>query len=154
PEAPAPVLAVSRTETMIGGAGNMARNIVSIGARCLFVATIGRDDAAHIIATRLGHEPLIESHLVIDPTRPTTRKVRFVSEHFSTHLLREDWEFAQPVAADTEQQLIAKALEALPRAALVVLSDYAKGVLTRRVIREVIDTAKRAGKPVIVDPKN
>src|SRR5204862_7639197 len=116
PEAPAPVLAVSRTETMIGGAGNMARNIVSIGARCLFVETLGRDDAAHIIATKLAHEPLIESHLVIDPTRPTTRKVRFVSEHFSTHLLRADWEFAQAVAADIEQQLIDKVLEALPRA--------------------------------------
>ena len=154
PEAPAPVLAVNRTETMIGGAGNMARNIASIGARCMFVATIGRDDAAHIIATKLGHEPRIEARLVVDPTRPTTRKVRFVSEHFSTHLLRADWEFAKPVAVDIEQQLIDKALEALPQADIVVLSDYAKGVLTERMIGEVIDAAKRAGKSVIVDPKN
>jgi D-beta-D-heptose 7-phosphate kinase/D-beta-D-heptose 1-phosphate adenosyltransferase len=154
PEAPAPVLTVNREETMIGGAGNMARNIASIGARCLFVATIGRDDAAHIVAAKLGHEPRIEPHLVVDPTRPTTRKVRFVSEHFSTHLLRADWEFANPVAADIEQQLIDQALEALPRADIVVLSDYAKGVLTQRVIHDIIAAAKRAGKPVIVDPKN
>ena len=154
PEAPAPVLAVNRTETMVGGAGNMARNIASIGARCLFVATIGRDDAAHIIASKLGHEPRIEPHLVVDPTRPTTRKVRFVSEHFSTHLLRADWEFANPVAADIEQQLIDKALAALPSADIVVLSDYAKGVLTQRVIHDIIAAARRAGKPVIVDPKN
>jgi D-beta-D-heptose 7-phosphate kinase/D-beta-D-heptose 1-phosphate adenosyltransferase len=77
-----------------------------------------------------------------------------VSEHFSTHLLRADWEFAHAAAADIEQQLIDKALEALPRANVVVLSDYAKGVLTQRVIREVIDAAVKAGKPVIVDPKN
>jgi D-beta-D-heptose 7-phosphate kinase/D-beta-D-heptose 1-phosphate adenosyltransferase len=154
PEAPAPVLAVNRTETMIGGAGNMARNIASIGAKCLFVATIGRDDAAHVIASKLHNEPRIEPHLVVDPTRPTTRKARFMSEHFSTHLLRADWEFAKAVAADVEQQIIDRALEALPRAAIVVLSDYAKGVLTPRVIDEVIAAAKRAGKPVIVDPKN
>jgi D-beta-D-heptose 7-phosphate kinase/D-beta-D-heptose 1-phosphate adenosyltransferase len=132
----------------------MARNIASIGAKCLFVATIGRDDAAHLIVTKLHNEPRIEPHLVVDPTRPTTRKARFVSEHFSTHLLRADWEFAKPVAADVEQELIDKALEALPRAAIVVLSDYAKGVLTPRVIGEVIAAARHAGKPVIVDPKN
>jgi D-beta-D-heptose 7-phosphate kinase/D-beta-D-heptose 1-phosphate adenosyltransferase len=154
PEAPAPVLAVNRTESMIGGAGNMARNIASIGAKCLFVAAIGRDDAAHVIASKLHNEPRIEPHLVVDPTRPTTRKARYVSEHFSTHLLRADWEFAKPVAADVEQELIDRALEALPRAAIVVLSDYAKGVLTPRVIGEVIAAARRAGKAVIVDPKN
>jgi D-beta-D-heptose 7-phosphate kinase/D-beta-D-heptose 1-phosphate adenosyltransferase len=154
PEAPAPVLAVNRTETMIGGAGNMARNIASIGAKCLFVATIGRDEAAHLVVSKLQSEPRIEPHLVVDPTRPTTRKARFVSEHFSTHLLRADWEFAKPVAADLEQKLINRALDALPQVGIVVLSDYAKGVLTPRVIGEIIAAARHAGKPVIVDPKN
>jgi D-beta-D-heptose 7-phosphate kinase / D-beta-D-heptose 1-phosphate adenosyltransferase len=154
PEAPAPVIAVNHTDIMIGGAGNMARNIASLGAKCIFVALIGRDEAAHVITTRLAHDPSIESHLVVDPSRPTTRKMRFVSEHFSTHLLRADWEFAHAAPADIEQELIDKALEALPRANVVVLSDYAKGVLTQRVIREVIDAANEAGKPVIVDPKN
>ena len=154
PEAPAPVIAVNHTEIMIGGAGNMARNIASLGAKCIFVGLIGRDETAHVIASRLAHDPSIEPKLVVDPSRPTTRKMRFVSEHFATHLLRADWEFAHAVPADVEQELIDKALEALPRAAVVVLSDYAKGVLTKRVIREVIDAAKVAGKPVIVDPKN
>ena len=154
PEAPAPVLAVNRTETMIGGAGNMARNIASLGARCIFIASIGRDEAAHLIAHKLHEEPQIEAQLVVDGTRPTTRKVRFVSEHFSTHLLRADWEFAQAAAADIEQELIDKALAALSRSDVVVLSDYAKGVLTERVVREVVEASRRAGKPVIVDPKN
>ncbi len=76
----------------------------------------------------------IEPSLVVDRTRPTTRKMRFVSEHFSTHLLRADWEQAGPVDADLEGELIARALAALPRVGAVVLSDYAKGVLTPRVI--------------------
>jgi D-beta-D-heptose 7-phosphate kinase/D-beta-D-heptose 1-phosphate adenosyltransferase len=154
PEAPAPVIAVNHTDIMIGGAGNMARNIASLGAKCIFVALIGRDEAAHVISAKLAHDSSIEAHLVVDPSRPTTRKMRFVSEHFSTHLLRADWEFAHAAPADIEQELIDKALDALPRASVVVLSDYAKGVLTQRVIREVIDAANEAGTPVIVDPKN
>ena len=154
PEAPAPVIAVNHTDIMIGGAGNMVRNIASLGARCIFVALIGRDEAAHVITSKLSREPSIEPLLVVDPSRPTTRKMRFVSEHFSTHLLRADWEFAHAAPADIEQELIDKTLAAMPRASVVVLSDYAKGVLTQRVIREVIDAANEAGKPVIVDPKN
>jgi len=154
PEAPAPVLAVNHTEVLIGGAGNTVRNIASLGAKCIFVGMIGRDDTGHLVAAKLAHEPSVEPLLVVDPSRPTTRKMRFVSEHFSTHLLRADWEFAHAAPADIEQQLIDKALQALPRAAVVVLSDYAKGVLTPRVIREVIDAAVKAGKPVIIDPKH
>jgi D-beta-D-heptose 7-phosphate kinase/D-beta-D-heptose 1-phosphate adenosyltransferase len=154
PEAPAPVLAVNHTEVMIGGAGNTVRNIASLGAKCIFVAMIGRDDTGHVVAAKLAHEPSIEPLLVFDPSRPTTRKMRFVSEHFSTHLLRADWEFAHAPPSDVEQELIDKALKAMPRAGVVVLSDYKKGVLTERVIREVIDAAVKAGKPVIVDPKH
>ena len=154
PEAPAPVIAVQRSETNIGGAGNVARNITSLGARCIFVGLIGDDDAGSQLKTALAKEGLIESVLVCDSARPTTRKVRFVSEHFSTHMLRADWELAQPAAADIEQKLIDAVLPLLPRADIVLLSDYAKGVLTARVIRNVIDAARKLGKAVIVDPKS
>src|SRR5947209_9550380 len=153
PEAPAPVLSVKRNEVAIGGAGNVARNIASLGARCIFVGLVGDDDAGRDVIARLQAEPLVEPSLVVDRTRPTTRKMRFVSEHFSTHLLRADWEVAAPVDADRAGELIARALAALPRCRAVVLSDYAKGVLTPRVIGAVIDAAKRARIPVIVDPK-
>ena len=65
---------------------------------------------AHLVAAKLAREPSIEPLLVVDPSRPTTRKMRFVSEHFSTHLLRADWEFAHAAPADIEQELIDKAL--------------------------------------------
>ncbi|WP_213770110.1 D-glycero-beta-D-manno-heptose-7-phosphate kinase [Bradyrhizobium sp. dw_78] len=154
PEAPAPVIAVQRSETDVGGAGNVARNIASLGARCIFVGLIGEDDAGARLKAALERESLIESMLVCDPGRPTTRKVRFVSEHFSTHMLRADWELAKPASADIEQKLIDAVLPHLPNVGVVLLSDYAKGVLTARVIRNIIDAARKLGKPVIVDPKN
>jgi D-beta-D-heptose 7-phosphate kinase/D-beta-D-heptose 1-phosphate adenosyltransferase len=154
PEAPAPVIAVQRSETSIGGAGNVARNIASLGGRCIFVGLIGEDEAGAQLKAQLAQQSRIESVLVCDPSRPTTRKVRFVSEHFSTHMLRADWELAQPASADIEQELIDAVIPLLPRADIVLLSDYAKGVLTARVIRNVIEAARKLGKRVIVDPKS
>jgi D-beta-D-heptose 7-phosphate kinase/D-beta-D-heptose 1-phosphate adenosyltransferase len=154
PEAPAPVIAVQRSETNVGGAGNVARNIAALGARCVFVGLIGDDVTGRTLRTELEREARIEPVLVIDPSRPTTRKARFVSEHFSTHMLRADWELAAPASGDIERALIDAAVAALPRVDIVLLSDYAKGVLTARVIREVIDAARSLGKRVIVDPKS
>src|SRR5712664_396519 len=154
PEAPAPVIAVQRSETNVGGAGNVARNIAALGARCIFVGLIGEDEAGARLKEALSQQSLIETLLVCDPSRPTTRKVRFVSEHLSTHMLRADWEQALPAAAGVEQKLIDVILPLLPRADIVLLSDYAKGVLTARVIRNVIDAARKLGKRVIVDPKS
>jgi D-beta-D-heptose 7-phosphate kinase/D-beta-D-heptose 1-phosphate adenosyltransferase len=154
PEAPAPVIAVQRSETNVGGAGNVARNIAALGARCIFVGLVGDDAAGAMLKAELAREARIESVLVTDPARPTTRKVRFVSEHFSTHMLRADWELVAPVAETTERRLIDAIVAALPRADIVLLSDYAKGVLTARVVRNVIDAARKLGKQVIVDPKS
>src|SRR3984893_7164650 len=153
PEAPAPVLAVTRSWLVIGGAGNVARNLASLGASCFFVGVVGEDDSSAHLMRALAAEPLIEPHLVVDATRPTTRKVRFVSEHYSTHLLRADWELAKTINATMEKAVIDRALALLPDVASVVLSDYAKGVLTPLVIRSLIDAARKLGKPVIVDPK-
>ena len=154
PEAPAPVIAVQRSETNVGGAGNVARNIASLGARCIFAGLVGEDEAGARLKADLAREKLIEAVLVSDSSRPTTRKVRFVSEHFSTHMLRADWELAVPASADVEQRLIDAILPQLARADIVLLSDYAKGVLTARVIRNIIDAARKLGKRVIVDPKS
>lgn len=153
PEAPTPVIACKRSELMVGGAGNVARNLVALGTRCIFVGVVGDDATGRALSDTLNAEPLVEARLVVDGARQTTRKVRFVSEHFSTHLLRADWELAAPVDAASEEAIVAHALAALPHAGAVVLSDYAKGALTPRVIRAVIQAARDAGKPVIVDPK-
>jgi D-beta-D-heptose 7-phosphate kinase/D-beta-D-heptose 1-phosphate adenosyltransferase len=153
PEAPTPVIAVKRSEVMVGGAGNVARNLVSLGARCIFIGVVGDDEAGNALTKSLGTHPLIEFHLVVDAARQTTRKVRFVSEHHSAHLLRADWEMAAPIDTGSEDALIGHVTKAMPRVGAVVLSDYAKGALTPRVIRAVIDAANKHGKPVLVDPK-
>ena len=153
PEAPTPVIAVKRSEVMIGGAGNVARNLVGLGARCIFVGAVGDDDAGGALTKALGSHPLIEFHLVVDGSRQTTRKVRFVSEHHSAHMLRADWETPSAVSASSEDALIDHAIRAMPKAGAVVLSDYAKGALTPRVIRAIIDAANERKKPVVVDPK-
>ncbi|MGZ8300695.1 MAG: D-glycero-beta-D-manno-heptose-7-phosphate kinase [Rhodoplanes sp.] len=154
PEAPVPVLAVKREEKLIGGAGNVACNVASLGARCVFLGVVGDDEAGQILRAALArHAGLIESNLVVDPHRPTVRKLRFVSEHYSSHLLRADWEVATPVSAAVEDALIERMQAALPRAQAVVLSDYAKGTLTPRVIRTTIERARKLGKVVVVDPK-
>src|SRR5664279_1289404 len=153
PEAPTPVIAVKRSEVMVGGAGNVARNLVALGARCIFVGVVGDDDAGRALTEALATHPLIEFQLVVDAARTTTRKVRFVSEHHSAHMLRADWEVSSAVDSASEDALIGHVIKAMPKAGAVVLSDYAKGALTPRVVRAVIDAANKLGKPVLVDPK-
>jgi len=154
PEAPAPVIAARRSELNIGGAGNVAGNIAALGAKCIFVGMIGNDAAGDTLRSEFAGKELIEPLLVVDATRPTTRKVRFVSEHFSTHMLRADWEVTSPISIDMESGLIDAISAAMPRADIVLLSDYAKGVLTPRIIRHAIEAARGLRKRVIVDPKN
>ena len=154
PEAPTPVLAVQRSVIQIGGAGNVARNIAALGAQCILVSLIGNDDAGLTLTNALENSTdLIVPDLVIDKARQTTRKVRFVSEHHSAHLVRADWETTAPTSAQSEAAIIAYAETAMQQAGAVMLSDYAKGTLTPRVIRAIIDAARRYGKPVVVDPK-
>jgi len=154
PEAPAMVVAARREEVLVGGAGNVAQNIASLGAHCVCVGVVGADDAGRALATALARRlDLIETNLVADASRPTTRKTRFVSEHHATHLLRADWEMTHPVPAAVEKEVIALAKAALPRVDAMVLSDYAKGVLTPAVIQAVVMEGTRLNKPVVVDPK-
>src|ERR1700722_13358077 len=154
PEAPTPVLAVQRSVIQIGGAGNVARNIAALGSKCILVSLIGNDEAGLTLTNALGKfDGLIVPDLVIDKARQTTRKVRFVSEQHSAHLVRADWETTAPTSAQSEIAIIAYAETAMQQAGAVMLSDYAKGTLTPRVIRAIIDAARRHGKPVVVDPK-
>src|ERR1700681_2376405 len=130
PEAPTPVLAVRHSAIEIGGAGNVARNIAALGSKCILVSLIGNDEAGPTLTNAVGEvDGLIGSDLVIGKARQTTRKVRFVSEHHSTHLMRADWETTAPTSTRSEDSIIAYAETTMPQAGAVVLSDYAKGTL-------------------------
>jgi D-beta-D-heptose 7-phosphate kinase / D-beta-D-heptose 1-phosphate adenosyltransferase len=153
PEAPAPVIETSGPVDVIGGSGNVVRNIISLRAACEIVTVIGRDDAARTVRQLLRDMNVSTDGLIEAKSRVTTVKTRFVAYLHNTHLLRADTEETTPVDHKVEDAIIAAAESRIGVADAVILSDYAKGVLSPRVVAAVIAAARRAGKPVIVDPK-
>jgi D-beta-D-heptose 7-phosphate kinase/D-beta-D-heptose 1-phosphate adenosyltransferase len=153
PEAPTVVLAATREETAPGGAANVALNLASLGARATLIGVVGSDEPGRALVALLEKHALIDARLVRDGGRPTTTKMRFVSEHYSTHLLRTDWEDVRAVGPASADEVLTRAAAALPACGALVLSDYGKGVLTPTLIEELIAAAQRANKPVVVDPK-
>jgi D-beta-D-heptose 7-phosphate kinase / D-beta-D-heptose 1-phosphate adenosyltransferase len=151
PEAPIPVLRIERQASMLGGAGNVVRNIVSLGARAEFISVIGGDPAGRELAELVGSLGRVEPHLLVERRRQTTIKRRFVAG--SQQLLRADVETTMPVEDAIADDIIRLAEAAITDCDVMVLSDYAKGVLTTRVVPAMIAAARRSGKPVIVDPK-
>jgi D-beta-D-heptose 7-phosphate kinase/D-beta-D-heptose 1-phosphate adenosyltransferase len=151
PEAPVPVVLFQREERVPGGAANVARNILALGASVICVGTVGMDDpGTHLIESlsRLGADV---SSIVRIAGRPTTTKVRIISQ--SQQMLRLDYEDAGVVPSATEQQVISAFDENVSRCSGVLISDYAKGVLTHRVLKHVLDKSARLAIPVFVDPK-
>ena len=153
PEAPALVINTAAPEETLGGAGNVALNIAGLGATCEIVAVVGSDEAGRAIASHLGRCPGMIAALVEAPGRQTSVKTQFVAHLHNTHLLRADREETAAVDADVEAAIVQAVTDRLGGIDAVVLSDYRKGVLTPRVLAEIIAAARRAGKPVIVDPK-
>ncbi len=152
PEAPAAVINAGDASDALGGAGNVARNIVGLGAACDIVAVTGVDATADHVTSRLRAEG-ITPHLIRISGRPTTLKMRFVAHMHNTHLLRADWEETTPIPATAAAELLALLEQLIPSADVIVLSDYAKGVLTADVLAGLIRVAHRWGKPTVVDPK-
>src|SRR5262249_39533119 len=107
PEAPAPVIETSGPVDVVGGCGNVVRNIVSLGAACEVVAVVGYDDAARTIRRHLEDIGVLTGGLVEVEGRVTTLKTRFVAYLHNTHLLRADTEEATPVCAAIEDAIIA-----------------------------------------------
>jgi D-beta-D-heptose 7-phosphate kinase / D-beta-D-heptose 1-phosphate adenosyltransferase len=151
PEAPIPVMKLDRTIDMPGGASNVARNITSLGAQAILIGVTGKDAAAQDLAAQLEKVPSIDPRLVADQSRPTTLKTRYVADR--QQVLRADTESRAELSDITAQRVLAEFRNVLPAVDVVVLSDYAKGVLSQRVTREAIAAARDAGKPVLVDPK-
>ncbi|MER2519886.1 MAG: D-glycero-beta-D-manno-heptose-7-phosphate kinase [Bdellovibrionales bacterium] len=151
PEAPIPVLREQRESVTLGGAGNVVRNLVALGGMVDLVGIVGQDSAGYEIAEQISSLPQIASYVLTDSVRPTTLKTRFVAN--GQQLLRVDHEIAAPISSDTEQQILQRIENAIKESSIVILSDYAKGVLTSTIIRETINLAKSKNLRVLVDPK-
>ncbi len=150
PEAPIPVLTIEREEAMLGGAGNVVRNLVAIGAEARFVTIIGNDAAGKDVARKI-KKLGIKDTPTIDKDRQTSTKTRYMAG--AQQVMRADRETAHALSPRTEAKFIRAANGAMRGCKAMVLSDYGKGALSDTVLAKVIRAAKKAKKPVIVDPK-
>ncbi len=150
-EAPIQVLHISSQQAMLGGVGNVGRNVVALGARAVVIAVTGDDAAARQIADLAGAEAQLTARLVVEPGRPSTVKTRYIAS--GQQLLRADDETTASISDATARQVVAAIRSELPRTDVMVLSDYRKGVLSDAVLATAIAEAKAAGVPTIADPK-
>ncbi|SAL54381.1 rfaE bifunctional protein [Caballeronia peredens] len=146
PEAPVPVVHVQRKEDRLGGAANVARNAAALGAQAGLLCVVGHDEPGERVVELLG-ESKVAAHLERDPELLTTIKLRVLSRQ--QQLLRVDFE--NTPNHEVLRACLARFAEILPQHDVILMSDYAKGGLTH--VTQMIADAKRAGKPVLVDPK-
>jgi D-beta-D-heptose 7-phosphate kinase/D-beta-D-heptose 1-phosphate adenosyltransferase len=151
PEAPVPVCRVTDETAMLGGAGNVVRNLAALGAGVEFIAAIGQDDAGAGIGTLLAELAGVRAGLVSTAGRATTVKTRYFAG--IQQLLRTDREATGSLDSKAAADIVARAEAALDRTDVVVLSDYGKGVLAGPLAGRLIAAAAKAGRPIIVDPK-
>lgn len=146
PEAPVPVVHLRHTDERPGGAANVARNVRALGAACTLISITGDDPEATRLSELLASED-IGCHLQRDKLLNTTVKLRVISRH--QQLLRVDFE--APPSKDARVRLLDEYLHRLAGFSVVIVSDYGKGGLG--YVQEMIQAARKAGLPVIVDPK-
>ncbi len=152
PEAPVPVVDVQRESTHLGGAANVLANLLAFGARACVVGVVGKDFAGERIQRSVREQsPLQTDEMLVETdARPTTIKTRIIAHN--QMVVRADREQRTPVNGDIEKRVIEAAKQAIQSAGALVISDYDKGVITRRILNEVLPLAY-ARMPVLIDPK-
>lgn len=153
PEAPVPVVALSKREHRIGGAGNVALNVASLGARVHMISVLGKDDDGEQLTKLLKENNINTKYLVHSEHRITTNKIRIISRN--QHMMRLDAEISDDMISDDEERLI-YAFEnyiAAEDPDVIILEDYNKGVLTEYVIKSIISLCKKHNILTAVDPK-
>lgn len=152
PESPVPVLKMEKSEIVPGGAANVSRNISALGGHCTLISVIGADPAGEELAELLRVCGRIEPIMLIEAARPTIEKIRYVAQ--GQHLLRADREEPGYISSEVGEEIVTAVRDRIHDHDVLVLSDYAKGLLTDHVIKETIRAAHEAGVPVVVDPKS
>ncbi|HEY2897317.1 MAG TPA: bifunctional ADP-heptose synthase [Gemmatimonadaceae bacterium] len=150
PEAPVPVVRVRHRQNALGGAANVAQNVVALGARCELACVVGADASARALRDMLVAIGAPDS-AIIESARPTTTKTRVLAR--AQQVVRVDEEEDGELEAADVTRVLAVVRAAVERADAVVLEDYNKGVLVPAVIEEALAIATRRGIPAVVDPK-
>jgi rfaE bifunctional protein kinase chain/domain len=150
PEAPVPVLEVEGEDKRLGLAANVAQNVVSMGGNVKLVSVIGSDTGAEILQSLLQKSNVSFEYLVKDLQRPTTRKTRVMTGQH--HLVRVDHEVRRSLSPESEAKLLAVLEKNLQDVDIVVLEDYAKGLLSQSLVEKILVLAQKYKKFVMVDP--
>jgi len=150
PEAPVPVVDVRRESTHLGGAANVLANLVALGARGSVVGVVGNDAAGARLQNGLRDLGAQEGCLIVDESRPSTTKTRIIAH--SQLVVRTDRESRAAVTTNIEDKIVSCLKDALKNADAFVVSDYDKGVVTPRILREILPLAYEH-VPVLIDPK-
>lgn len=153
PEAPVPIISHGETEHQLGGASNVAKNIINLGAETHLIGTTGKDNNGRIILKLLGKEGINPKNIIKDSNKPTTLKTRVISGN--QQLLRIDEECISEVSPDIQNQLLDMIHKIIrtSRPDGIIISDYNKGTVTDKICRETIKMAKKSGAFIAVDPK-
>lgn len=153
PEAPVPIVAVSKKEKRMGGAANVALNIHALGANPILCSVIGEDAAGKNFIELLAHEGITAAGIISSKQRPTTVKTRILGHH--QQILRIDEETDKAISSSETDALLAKIEQLLKDNSInaIIFEDYDKGVITPSLISSVVNVAKKANIPTIVDPK-
>jgi len=151
PEAPVPVVEITEETTRLGGAANVANNIVSLGASCRIFGVVGNDRDGGDLTRMIERQGIVASGLVTDPARPTTVKTRVIAQN--QQVVRADRELRAEVDGVVADALLERVTAGLAGFDAVVISDYGKGVITGRLLETLIPRARASGKIVSVDPK-
>lgn len=152
PEAPVPIVTYSHEQHRAGGAANVALNAKSLGARVELIGVVGKDDAAEKLKDLLRVAEVPPRGLVTDLERRTTTKVRIVTTR-NQQVARVDYESDTEIGRPVEDALADLVAERVHGAGAIVVSDYLKGVVTRRLMTHVLAIGQARGVPVLVDPK-
>ena len=151
PEAPVPIVMFDHESHRIGGAANVAHNVTALGGRATLIAVTGHDEAAATLAGACRGAGIAPA-LVGDRARPTTTKVRIVTER-NQQVARVDYETDTEIAGDVEQRIVSAVQQQAANASAIVISDYLKGCVTAGVIRAAVTAGNERRIPVLVDPK-
>jgi rfaE bifunctional protein kinase chain/domain len=153
PEAPVPVVSLDKRETRIGGAGNVALNLVSMGAATSIFSVMGEDEAGKTLENLMSEQGIDTSYIICSDTRKTTDKIRVISRH--QHMMRLDAETTSDLQGSVEDELIGKITDYIihEKPAVIIFEDYNKGTLTQRVITEIISVCRQHKVITAVDPK-
>lgn len=151
PEAPVPVVEVGRENSVLGGAGNVVNNLCALGAKVEVISVIGACVIADELRDLLADISVASQNLIVEKNRVTSKKTRIIAAN--QQVIRYDKESTNNISTASEEAIIARFSNLIKNCAVVILSDYGKGVLTDGLTKSLIDIANKHGKKVLVDPK-